>query len=84
MTGLRIVSAAIINDLGVIFSLPAPKRHHNIINLLGAPMGMRQGFLTSEGHFVSREEALKIARDANQIVARCGGDDTQLFSENLW
>lgn len=42
-----------------------------------------QGFLTSKGRFVNREEALEIARAAGQV-----GDDAgykkQLFSEDLY
>ena len=42
-----------------------------------------QGFFTSDGHFVTREEALVIAREAGQV-----GENTihptQLFSEDLW
>lgn len=46
--------------------------------------GKAQGFLTSTGRFVSREEAWGIALAAGQIVRRVGGDEGRLFSENLW
>lgn len=43
-----------------------------------------QGFVTSTGRFVSREEAWPIALAAGQIVRRVGGDEGRLYSENLW
>lgn len=42
--------------------------------------GRHQGFLTSCGRFVDREEAMKIARAAEQTAAK----KTQLFSEDLY
>lgn len=46
-----------------------------------------QGFLTSKYRFVNRHEAWVIAISQNQIVRRCGGDDSKggkLYSENLY
>ena len=43
-----------------------------------------QGFIDQHGVFMSREEALAVAKAAGQIRYRCGGDETQLFSENLY
>lgn len=43
-----------------------------------------QGFVDQWGAFMGREEALEVARAAGQILRRCGGDETQLFSENLY
>lgn len=45
------------------------------------------GFMTSKGRFVGREDAWNIALYAGQIEHRCGGDTLNgghLFSENLW
>lgn len=47
-------------------------------------MGHEQGFIDRMGVFHSRESALEIAREANQIIRRCGGDKHELFSENLY
>lgn len=47
-------------------------------------LGHEQGFIDKFGNFRSREEAKKIAEEAGQIVRRCGGDETELFSENLY
>ena len=43
-----------------------------------------EGFIDQFGAFMSREEAHKVATEAGQIIRRCGGDDTRLFSENLY
>lgn len=43
-----------------------------------------QGFIDQRGMFLNREQALAVAAEADQIVRRCGGDDTELFSENLY
>ena len=43
-----------------------------------------QGFIDQRGEFMTREEAHKVAIEADQIIRRCGGDDARLFSENLY
>lgn len=43
-----------------------------------------QGFIDRMGVFKTREEALVIAKEARQIIRRCGGDENELFSENLY
>jgi hypothetical protein len=47
------------------------------------PSGKDQAFLTSEGKWVDRKEALKIAREAGQVIRKCG-DPNNLYSEELW
>ena len=51
----------------------------------------REGWANSEGGFIdqyceflTREEALEIAKKNGQIFRRCGGDRIRLFSENLY
>ena len=47
----------------------------------------REGFLTTKGRFVTRQEAWKIAVEQRQIVRRCGNDTADggtLYSENLY
>lgn len=82
----RIDCAAVRLSTGEVLSLPRPARHHQVLR-----SGSRaweddheQGFTTTAGRFVGREEALRIARRQGQIVHRCGGDHIRLFSENLW
>ena len=52
------------------------------------PNRKEQGFLTSNGNFVYRKEAWKIAKNSNQIrydkEASENGDDSELTSENLF
>lgn len=76
--------AAILID-GVIWSVPRPKRHHNIIwlyvydttelptdaseKIRRFPQESPQGFLTSNGRFVDRVEAKRIAVATGQY--RC-------------
>jgi hypothetical protein len=43
-----------------------------------------QGFITSEGRFVDRQEALKIAREANQILNESEVRGDLLYSEDLY
>jgi len=47
------------------------------------PGGKTQGFTTSTGRFVSREEAARIAQAAGQIK-RLKYSSKQLFSEEMW
>lgn len=85
----RIIAVAIFQD-GVIYSLAAPARHHHVIAHmvrdvdLPIPIKGKQGFVDDTGHFLSRAQALKVAKAAGQIIRRCGGDNHELFSENLW
>lgn len=81
---MKITNCAVRISNGCIVTMGRPARHHHILNTHGDLAGEEQGFLTNEGYFVDREEAFTIARDAGQIVRRCGGDDDSLFSENLW
>lgn len=81
----RITTAAIKSD-GVIVTVERPLRHGSCINFLNAH-GLEyregQGFLTSTGRFVDRQEAGLIAKAAGQGEPRdvCNGN---LFSEDMW
>jgi hypothetical protein len=46
--------------------------------------GDNQGFVDQYGKYYTRAEALVIAMANGQRLKRCGGDETQLFSENLY
>lgn len=83
----RIVSAA-VTYAGIIFTLPMPARHPQIVHNMSAcdlPQGGSQGFLTSTGRYVTRQEAWDIAENANQLMP-CAptGPKGTLFSEDLW
>lgn len=83
-----VVSAAL--QVGnMIISAPPPARHHTLLHAFSAYnrktliKGSDQGFLTSLGRFIGREEAAKIAVAAGQII-KPKFQPTQLFSEDLW
>lgn len=74
-------------SIGVL-ALPAPARHHHVMWTYLMIMGVQdhaaeQGFLTTKGRFVDREEGLRIATAAGQIDEK-HGNASQLFSEDLW
>ena len=84
----KIDCAAILADDGIPFYLPRPARHHDIIRAMAdnghkTPITGEQGFMTTERRFVDRKEGLLIAIKAGQIVKK-HGNDTILFSEDLW
>lgn len=45
-----------------------------------------QGFVDNRYNFLTREEAMVVARDAGQEICLdgCGGSTTTLYSEGLW
>jgi len=49
-----------------------------------APPEDEQGFIDNKGNWLTREEAYVVAKDADQIIRRCGGDKRRLFSENIY
>lgn len=87
---LKIVSAAIKDIDGKVWTLPQPKRHHDVIKLMrdagyeGPVAGPdQQGFLLSNGMFCRRKAAMRVAEEAGQII---GGKTigSVLTSEDLW
>lgn len=70
-------------------SAPPPARHHTLLHAFSAYNRKTmikttdQGFLTSEGRFVGRDEAAKIAILAEQIT-KTKFQPNHLFSEDLW
>lgn len=85
-----IEAAAIQAANGLVFALPAPNRHHDVLramNELTIPRAVafegEQGFVTSEGCFVGRREARDIATIAGQLLPTAYDLD-QLYSEDVW
>jgi hypothetical protein len=80
---------------GVVYSLPAPKRHHDVIFKIWEETGLEygtnrnpdqdedQGFLDETGRFYNRKQALAHAQACEQEIK---GKIllNMLFSENLW
>jgi hypothetical protein len=72
---------------GMIVSKPAPARHFHVMNALPARIARAvlpsdQGFLTDTGHYVDRQDALRIATAAGQLLKPTA--HKELFSEDLW
>jgi hypothetical protein len=84
----RVVCAANLYGNGVM--LVGPRHFDATMRDQVRRFGLRhnaphvQGFIDQWGEFMTREEAHKVAREQGQIRHRCGGDDGQLFSENLY
>lgn len=71
-----------------IYCLPKPFRHHDVIRTmvdvckLPKPVTGEQGFMTNDGDFVDRKEALEIAFSCGQVEEPIAPPN--LFSEDLW
>lgn len=84
-----ITHVAIKTEDEVVWSLPSPNRHHDIINHIyehkqdGKMVTGEQGFLVNSSIFVNRIEALQIAVQANQLIRKTFPEN-ELFSEDLW
>ena len=84
----RIVAAACELE-GLIYSMPPPGRHHDIMQRLARhyPAGAHcceQGFLTSTGRFLDRTVARYMAIDMKQVKDMSVLHPRHLFSEDLW
>jgi hypothetical protein len=89
MSNQRVVCAAIRHPVTGLVICGA--RHfdpimHAVVDKLRQPdwAFADQGFIDQFGNFLTREEALAIAKENGQILRECGGDDKELFSENLY
>ena len=88
----KVVAVAIkYNEL--LFSLPAPARHHNVLHKMFLPLGEgglglnkslphEQGFLSSSGNFLSRTDAAQLALLNGQVSKLIVPPN--LYSEDLW
>lgn len=63
-------------------------RHHNCLEAVAATVERsvrkHQGFLTTRGRYVGREEALRIAISTGQVVEGETHKPDELFSEDLY
>lgn len=95
MIKTTIVAAAIKSDYdGVIYHVPKPGRHSDVIFMLveqghPRPITGLQGFLTSNGQFVDRHLALSIAYLSGQVSQelydrKTASEEWELFSEDVW
>jgi hypothetical protein len=77
--------AAVRADDGVMFSLPRPARHgdvlHDLFRSQGSTVGAMQGFVDANGTFLTRQEAMQLALQAGLVLKVPNGP---LFTEDLW
>lgn len=87
------IVAVAIHKNGLLFTKPAPARHHDVISEMACQgidaAGAEQGFLRSDGKFLTRIGALAYAYDNDQLLKRdepgyTGYQGPELFSEDLW
>jgi len=83
-----IVSAACQLN-GLTFSVPAPGRHHDVLEAMhvcgiGELGYADQGFLDHRGIYVGRKHAMIIAYRWGQLDEGEFEDGGELFSEHLW
>jgi len=81
------IAQAAIKQNGVIYTLPRPARHVDVIKHM-AQRGLTsvdgvQGFLDIKGNFLAREEAATRALSCGQ-VKELKFQPNKLFSEELW
>lgn len=92
---MRNIVAAAIKEGDMVCFVPRPGRHYHVIRQMAAagiptPITGKQGFVTSDGLFVDRETANRIAVEANQTLpTSCNGvpftaERRSLYSEDLW
>jgi hypothetical protein len=86
----KIVAAAIKLD-GTIYALAPPARHDDILQDIrtrienpDAVFRAEQGFIDDQGRFWLRRLALRIARDAGQLIREPLAPSHGLFSEDVW
>jgi hypothetical protein len=73
----------------LVVSAPPPARHFTLMHPLPEGLQSRpfedQGFLTSTGRYVGREEGLQVALASGQpMIDHPSRHATLLFSEDLW
>ena len=84
-----VVCAAIKYDDLII---PSARHHDKVMNKVILAIGnlnhrdSEQGFINQFGEFLTREEAMIVAKEAGQKINKrgCGGSDKTLFSEGLY
>jgi hypothetical protein len=89
----EVIIAAAIKFGDLVCHVPKPGRHYNVLHKLsnmGGSYDIREtevhGFLTDEGEFLGRLDAMRHALASGQtLMRRAGGyDGPELSSEDLW
>ena len=81
----RVKAAAIRDNTGAVHTLPAPARHNEIIKSMFPKVDPEdeRGFLLSDGRFVDRVKAKRIAEAAGQLLPDAS-TLPKLYSEDVW
>jgi hypothetical protein len=89
-SNVEMIVRAALQYNGTVYSLPAPARHHNVMqrmfadNMPSEAMALQnQGFVTSTGRYVDRYEGFRIAKAAGQLW-RSPTPPDMLTSEDVW
>lgn len=84
----RGIVAAACQLNGLTYSMPAPARHHDVLEAMhvaGVEAGFEdQGFLDHRGIFLGRKPAMIVAYRWGQVTDDEFEDGGELFSEHLW
>jgi hypothetical protein len=84
----RMIVCAAIRDLtGNIICGPRhfdSVMHNQLAKMTSYTAPFEQGFVDQRGEFLTRHEAWVVAVESGQIIRRVGGDESKLFSENLY
>ncbi len=89
MGNVTITEVAVMDSYDRMWHLPKPFRHHNVLHALrggGATPG-EEGFMLSNGAFISRKVAFELAQANGQLKRNMNPGSYQgdeLFSEDLW
>ena len=83
----QIVAVAIVYN-NIVHQLPKPNRHHHVIRAIAGIAGPHQeGFVDSEGNYLSRSQAYTLAIANGQFNRKMFPNcynGTDLYSEDLW
>ena len=76
------VETAALQQDGIVYTLPRPARHcdiiHQVVKQGVSLVGSRQGFVLSDGTFVDRYQAAGQTDEVN------GSQIGKLYTEDLW
>lgn len=83
------VECAAIADSGIVFRMSRPARHGDLIRAMArigvpTPIIGAQGFVLTDGRFVSRRQAKRCAYAAGQITRERYESGRIFCSEDLW
>lgn len=87
---MKPITHVAIRFQGKVWSLPAPNRHHHVIQYIVEQTGVdyvdgdEQGFLDADGNYLTRQQALEAALVNGQVKDPSNIKANRLFSEDVW